>query len=612
MSTAQVAQTVTNDADHILQPSNDIKELIDKVVGYLAKNPEMESRLVKEQGGNEKMSFLTPASPYFAYYKQRLFQEKAPVAALTSESNDEENAAKEPEKEEIKKPDDFQWILPIKPSSIPSMDYDLIRLVAQYVAHKGRAFQMGLWNRERSNPLYGFLSNHHPLHDLYQHLVADYTRIILRDKPLLESHKPEMTSRKILLEKVRGRAKWKQSQLKSDEEKRAEEEAERNAAATIDWNDAIIVETISFNPAEDALLPAPIEQSKLLSVYLAAKQKEEEEKQRRQQQQQMSSESSLTAYSTASNPNIAVPTANITTSEPKTAADIQRGGPKKMTTLCPICRRPFPIDEIEGHMKVEMAKGGSVAIHDMNRNRSKQPEYAPVIATGEDIAEKLSKIAKRRTDLFGDEDDERSLLEAQRMAREKKEKEAAAAFAAVSHSGPSQSSMNDHYPPMAAMPVPSNIPAPVNRANQFLSQLPPPSGSSSNTSSYEANSGKRPATSSIEQLDEAPAAKRSKGSEVIDLIPEKDFAAQHPDPISLTISLPEGEGDNFDITVPIMTSVKTLKDELVKSSKIPVNKQILKIEHLGFLKDKLTMAHYNLTSGTLVQLSTKERGGRKK
>ena len=571
------------------------KGIIMKVVTYLAKNPDKEARLVNEQGGNEKMAFLLPSSPYFAFYKQSLVQEKLKgEASVDSSQQTADTSAEKEEKKEVEKPADFNWILPTNPLSIPTYDFELISLVAQYVAKSGRGFQMGVWNRESRNPQYGFLAPHHPLHELYQHLVADYTRIIVKNAATLESHAVgASTSRQSILERITKRKDWKVSEKEKEEAENGEEQLAVNVASAIDWNDAIIVDTITFNPAEDHLLPAPIEQGKLLSVYLATKQKEEEAKQR-----------SVESHANSSAPNASAPgqhvpsgfpSSNISASEPQTAADIQRSassGPKKMTAICPICRMAFPVDEIDGHMKVEMSKGGNVGMSS-NRPQSK-PEFAPVVATGDDIAARLSKFAKRRTDLFDDEAGERA-AEAKRQEQERREREAAAAAAAVSHSYNRPNLDNfqhDAYAPSSSTYHQS-------------------SGHSSAPGSYPPNmgdfhSGKRAATDALPE--DAPMAKKSK---VIELLTEKEFAEQNPNPISITVSM-EDEGTSFEITMPIMTSVKSLKDSLAEKTSIPVNKQILKVEHLGFLKDKLTLAHYNLVAGTIISLSTKERGGKKK
>jgi splicing factor 3A subunit 1 len=573
----------------------------------------MEARLVNEQGGNEKMAFLLPTSPYFAYYKQRLVEEKAELSGEKIVNGEETKEPEEPEKEKIEEPAKLEWLLGVDTATVPPLEFELIRLVAQYVAKNGRSFQMGLWNRESRNPQFGFLNDRHPLNDLYQTFVDCYSRIIVADESVRKPHRPENRTKAKILEDIMKRKAWKKSQLKSEEEAKADEDAERSATHAIDWNDAIIVESIVFDPADDPYLPAPIEQSKLLTVYLATKQREEDERQKRsdeqqqqqqqqsQQQQQQSQQQQRSGGGQAGIPVISDPTSSITQAEPKTAVELQRGA-KKLTSICPICRMTFPNDEIEAHMKVEMTRGGNVGIHNPARNRPAQPEFAPVVASGEDMADHLAKMARRRLDLFGDDDDEKSIMEAKRSERDRKEREAQAAAAAVSYGyRPEQydshtSTDKSSQPSMA----PNRFSVPQTAASRGMAPTP--------TSDFIP--GKRSAPDIPEEV---PVAKKPKANEVIDLLPEKEWAEQHPENITLKVS---SEGDSgtetFDLEMPIMSSVKVLKDELAKKTNLAPNKQILKIEQLGFLKDKLTLAHYNVVSGTSLQLSTKERGGRKK
>jgi len=44
---------------------------------------------------------------------------------------------------------------------------------------------------------------------------------------------------------------------------------------------------------------------------------------------------------------------------------------------------------------------------------------------------------------------------------------------------------------------------------------------------------------------------------------------------------------------------------------MPVGKQQLKAPVVGFVKDNLNSAHYNFVNGTLLELSVRQRGGRR-
>jgi hypothetical protein len=52
------------------------------------------------------------------------------------------------------------------------------------------------------------------------------------------------------------KVRWEKTQIKTEEQKKAEEERERVLMASIDWHDFVVVETIDFDDEEK--LPAPI------------------------------------------------------------------------------------------------------------------------------------------------------------------------------------------------------------------------------------------------------------------------------------------------------------------------------------------------------------------
>lgn len=59
-------------------------------------------------------------------------------------------------------------------------------------------------------------------------------------------------------------------------------------------------------------------------------------------------------------------------------------------------------------------------------------------------------------------------------------------------------------------------------------------------------------------------------------------------------------------------TVGELKERLAEVLELPANKQKLAREGVGFVKDDFSLAHYNVSPDIVLQLGTKERGGRKK
>ncbi|KAL3617476.1 hypothetical protein CASFOL_037797 [Castilleja foliolosa] len=101
------------------------------------------------------------------------------------------------------------------------------------------------------------------------------------------------------------------------------------------------------------------------------------------------------------------------------------------------------------------------------------------------------------------------------------------------------------------------------------------------------------------------------------LIPEDQFLAQHSGPIRISISVPsvdEGnlKGQVLEITVQSLSeTVASLKEKIAGETQLPANKQKLSGK-AGFLKDNLSLAHYNIGPGGTLSLSLRERGGRKR
>ncbi|XP_030483117.2 probable splicing factor 3A subunit 1 [Cannabis sativa] len=117
-------------------------------------------------------------------------------------------------------------------------------------------------------------------------------------------------------------------------------------------------------------------------------------------------------------------------------------------------------------------------------------------------------------------------------------------------------------------------------------------------------------------LPEEPEPKRQKHDDSL-LVPEDQFLAQHPGPVRISISVPnvdEGnlKGQLVEITVQSLSeTVGSLKEKIAGEIQLPANKQKLSGKP-GFLKDNLSLAHYNVGAGETLALSLRERGGRKR
>ncbi|KAG8052438.1 hypothetical protein GUJ93_ZPchr0001g33158 [Zizania palustris] len=117
-------------------------------------------------------------------------------------------------------------------------------------------------------------------------------------------------------------------------------------------------------------------------------------------------------------------------------------------------------------------------------------------------------------------------------------------------------------------------------------------------------------------LPDEPEPKRQRTDDA-SLIPAEQFLAQHPGPARISVSVPnldEGNlrGQVLEISVQsLLDTVGSLKEQIAGELQLPANKQKLSVR-TSFLKDNLTLAYYNVGPGVVINLTLRERGGRKK
>ena len=100
-------------------------------------------------------------------------------------------------------------------------------------------------------------------------------------------------------------------------------------------------------------------------------------------------------------------------------------------------------------------------------------------------------------------------------------------------------------------------------------------------------------------------------------MPEAQFVASHPGPVSLSVTLPNDatnaawrlNGQTISVMIDIGANVKALKQQIGDmQGGMPASKMQIRHPIHGFLKDTMTLGHYNLLSGTVLQLSVRSRG----
>ncbi|KAK5650904.1 hypothetical protein RI129_001933 [Pyrocoelia pectoralis] len=118
-------------------------------------------------------------------------------------------------------------------------------------------------------------------------------------------------------------------------------------------------------------------------------------------------------------------------------------------------------------------------------------------------------------------------------------------------------------------------------------------------------------------IDDEPSNKKMRNED--SLIPEEVFLARNTNPVTLKVSIPmqpektewKLAGQILTFIMPLSETVANLKAKVQEDTAMTPAKQKLFYDGM-FFKDSNTLAYYNITTGAVIQLQIKERGGRKK
>lgn len=102
----------------------------------------------------------------------------------------------------------------------------------------------GIANYQSHNPQFDFLKPTHILNSYFSSLVEQYSKIIHFDKeikdPLLEKYKHREESLRVAVNRM-------EYHRQQEEAKKEKENDDLASLQTVDWNDFVVVETITFD-----------------------------------------------------------------------------------------------------------------------------------------------------------------------------------------------------------------------------------------------------------------------------------------------------------------------------------------------------------------------------
>jgi splicing factor 3A subunit 1 len=303
------------------------------------------------------------------------------------------------------------WALDVP--ALAAADLDIIKLTAQYVARNGRSFQMGLMNREARNPQFAFLQPGHPYNPFYNKLVESYTAVLLPSREMLEQLKALRIDKEGLVRRVVSRALTQRVLVKTEAQRQAAEEAERDAMSQIDWSDFVVVQTLSFADSEN--LPPPPDKQRIIAGTMGAHEAASEaaDAMEVEPSQPIATSSVVdTGAGMFSSEDLSgAPTRVVSAG---VASSSRRNTSALKTMVCPKCGQAIPVDEFAEHMKIELSGAGTILHGQAGSGRRLEMNRGPGIDNpyeeGDMISLNLQRLAAKRTDIFGAEEDEMEAL----------------------------------------------------------------------------------------------------------------------------------------------------------------------------------------------------------
>nr|POE48613.1 pre-mrna-splicing factor [Quercus suber] len=267
---------------HIILPPRTLREVIEKVAGYVERSGEkFETRIKEKEAGNPKFDFLQPDDAYRPFYEWRISELKAGRGNALAAGRVGEAGVSTQGREERKgpeAPEEFQFSARLP--NISAQDLEVVKLTALFVAKNGRSWMTQLSQRQAGNFQFDFLRPQHSLYQYFSRLIDQYTSLLNADA--LDGGRPQkkrivelednVSNRFRMLDRARKRAeytKWQEAQKIAQEEK---DQKEKIAYAQIDWHDFSVVETVVFDERDEEIdLPAPTSLNDLQSASLEQK-----------------------------------------------------------------------------------------------------------------------------------------------------------------------------------------------------------------------------------------------------------------------------------------------------------------------------------------------------
>jgi len=657
----------------LILPPHDIRGIADKTAQFVARNGIIfEQRVMENEKGNTKFSFLKEDSPYHAYYKSRVrdFREGGNSVAVFKPPEKKQSVKEAPTIPRVlHKPEPDRYSVTV-PEGLTALDLDIVKLSAQFVARNGKSFLTALAGREHANPQFNFLKPTHSMFSFFTALCDAYSKVLMPPKDTMHKLTKEKCDQQAVLERYLHRLEWEQAREREEKEAADAAERERIAMQLIDWHDFVIVETIDFHQDEDADLPLPMTLKDVVALNKAHVYQHEQAASATpvvalpemvmEDVEMDEEEANLVAAATDEPAELRVVGTEVVEAETdvpiKVIKNYKRMDKKLLSqndpsacVVSPITGELVKISEMENHMRVSLIdprwKEQRDAMMDKIRETTK--------ADDGEIGKNLLALAKTRPDIFGSTQEEVSqavkvsirekmmsglhrpvvwdgvtqsgqILETQLKAiQESKMQEDIKESSSVSYLQATPAPPTITQRPVMAAPgiQPGVLLRPSIPPTAMTAMRPPPQPMVSSVRPMMGQTGHPSIPIGMPgqpPMPEEPEPKRQRMEFVLQ--PEEEFMARMGGgPSKVRVQCPAIEGNEklfgqlLEVEVEsLMDSIGRVKSRLADVIGLPANKQKLSRDGVGFLKDEFSLAHYNISEDVFVTLGIKERGRRKK
>lgn len=481
-------------------PPPETKKIIDKAAALVAKyGKDLEDKMKHDQ--SPLFSFLKDNDPYNNYYQQRIIQYKDELskAELEDEKGKEqsednssmnknqflnkkrENDTPLPQNQkkgsrlqdelrsllnlnlsssskpsntslqnEIKdakppKPDQFS----ISHPNIQSLDMDIIKITAQFVARNGQKFLSELSERESKNPQFNFLKPQHNLFGYFTYLVGSYSKILSDKKEKIKKLVQYSNDKEIILKEANNRVLYEKKIKKMQKSKKFNEtdfmtEEEKKKMQVINWYDFVVVDIIDFDDEKEENQKEE-EEKEQIEMNQIIKEKEpikneenddiivenvspiitplqvilppekptiynEKQEEKVNEKSEMNETESINKEESNNkgeneklnnNENINKPNIKIVknyTRQPHKATISQK---ESSEIKCPLCKASVPEEDFQDHIRIELLDPKWKEVQKEISSR----QASSTLASTPEFLTYLGNFSKSRPDLFGDIDD---------------------------------------------------------------------------------------------------------------------------------------------------------------------------------------------------------------